>query len=565
MQFFKQKETNMTPGLKLISLGGGRMATKNLTIYHCGDDIIAVDYGIGFPEGDDYGVDFLIPDMTYLLEHANNVRALFISHAHADHFGAVPYLLKKLNIPVYANKLTLGYLRRMLEEKENKELVGHVKFNLFESAYPEVVIGNFRVKAFDVNHSVPGSLGLVINTPEGTVVHMADFKIDQTPIIDKPFDMSVLNRLGEDGVLCLLSDCLGSLQQTPIPSEQTLNQTFPTLFSQLEGKQVFITTISSNVSRMYQIMDAAVKHGRRIVLVGRSIDQAVEIARQTGYLQFSDDHFVDIKKASDLPQGSVAYIVAGCFGQPGSALSRLSLGEHRDITLEEGSVVIYSAEPNPPGVDVDVDRVNSDLVLRGADILDRNTTEHLHISGHGHQQDLAQVALALKPRYFIPIGGNPHQMRGYKKLMGKIGLNGANVFELPEGGVVNFKNGTAQQGDTVEVKDLIVDGTIINPIVVKDREMLSTEGVLIAIVPVDSQTKKFIGKVDIVTRGFIYVKESKALMGMARDVVTKAVEKNAKNKEDWTQSKHKIENQLRKFLYKETGRDPLIIVHSIFI
>lgn len=550
--------------LRLLTLGGGGMATKNLTIYEYEDEILAVDYGIGFPEGDDYGVDYLIPDMTYLLENKHKVKALFISHAHADHFAAVPHLLKQLNIPVYGNKLTLGYLDKMLEEKQNKSLRDNVSFNLIKPG-DNIDFLNFKVSTFNVNHSVPGSLGLIIDTPQGKFVHMADYKIDESPILDKPIDVNFLKEIGSSGVTCLLSDCLGSLQKDKVPSEATINETFPKVFSEFKDKQLFITTISSNISRMYQIIDAAAQAGRKVVPTGRSIDQTIQIATDAGYLPFGPDFYLDLKHASEYDQRNIVYLIAGCFGQPGSALSRLSLGEHRDIQLEKGSVLVYSAEPHPPGVDVDVERVNDNMILRGADVIDFHTTEHLHVSGHGHQPSLSTVAKAINPKYFIPIGGTAHQMRGYKNMIGEIGLNKNNVLEMGEGHIVEFLKGQISFKEPLEVKEFIIDGTAINPVVIRDREMLSTEGVLVVIVPMRKDTKEFIGNVDVVTRGFIYVKESRVLMGKTRDFVTKLIEKNNKDKKDWPTLKHSVEKQLKKFLYKQIGRDPLVIVHSIFV
>lgn len=563
-KFFNARKQEQNK-LKLISISNGTGATKNLSIYEYGDDIIAVDYGIGFPEGDDYGIDYLIPDMTYLVENAQKVRGLVISHAHADHFGAVPHLLRKLNIPVYANKLTLGSINKMLSEKDFKDIKDTVSLNEFGPDFGVLELGVFKVSSFLVNHSVPGSLGIIIDTPEGRILHMADFKIDETPVLDPPFDLEKLRDNSKDGVLCLLSDCLGSRQRGGVPSEATLNDTFPKVFKKYQTEQLFITTISSNISRMKQIMDAAIDSGRRIVTVGRSIDQAVSLARELGYLQYADEHFVDIKDASELAQDSIFYLIAGCFGQPGSALSRLSLGEHHDILLDEGAVVVYSAEPNPPGVDVDVDRVNSDLILRGAEVIDHFSMEHLHVSGHGHRDELSTVAKIVNPKYFVPIGGNPQHIHEYKRMIGDIGLNSDNVFELMEGGVIEFSGGNATLGEPIETLELMVDGTLVSPIVVKDRELLSTDGVFIVIVPASKDSKQLLGKVDIVTRGFVYVKESRLLLGKTRDLVNKIVEKKGNRLEDWGSIKHKIEKRVQKYLYKETGRKPIIIVHSIFI
>ncbi len=549
--------------LKFIAIGDG--VTKNLTIYEYGDDIIAVDFGIGFPEGDDFGVDFIVPDMSYLLENSHKVRGLFITHAHADHFAAVPYLLQQLNVPIYANKLTQEYIKSQLDEKAFKSLKEGTKFHLFDETVGEVELGPFKISAFNVNHSVPNSLGIAIDTPEGLMMHMADFKIDNSPVIDPVIDLETIAAYGEKGVLCLASDCLGSRAEGFVNSESSLNDTFPNIFRKYPHQQVFITTISSNIARVYQIIEAAGKAGRKVVPTGRSIDQSISIAKNLGYLPFGDEHFVSLGKARDMPQDKLVYIIAGCFGQSGSALDRLSLGEHRDLSLQEGAIVIFSSEPNPPGVDVDVERVASGLILAGAEVVDHHDRDDLHISGHGHKGELSKVASLVKPQYYIPIGGGVTHIHAYANMIGGMGVDKNRVFELLEGDVVEFIHGRARLGKRLEVNDLYIDGVGVSSIVIKDREQLASDGVLVVVIPVSQKDRKVIGKVDIVTRGFIYVKESKALMGEAKDRVNKIIEKNGKNVVEWGELKHKIEKDLQKFLYKRTRRNPLVITHSIFI
>jgi len=524
--------------LKFIAIGDG--VTKNLTIYEYGDDIIAVDFGIGFPEGDSFGVDFIVPDMTYLLENSHKVRGLFISHAHADHFAAVPYLLQELNVPIYTNKITQEYIKAQLNEKAFKSLKEGTRFHLFDGTTAPVELGPFKISAFNVNHSVPDSMGIVIETPEGTILHMADFKIDNSPVIDPVIDLKTISALGEKGVLCLASDW------------------YP-------HQQIFITAISSNIARMHQIIEAAGKAGRKVVPTGRSIDHSIKIARNLGYIPFGDECFVAADKAMDLPQDTLVYIIAGCFGQSGSALDRLSLGDHRDISLQDGSIVVFSSEPNPPGVDVDVERVVSGLILAGAEVVDHHDRDDLHISGHGHRGDLSKVASLVKPRYYIPIGGGVRHIHTYANMIGKMGIDKNRVFELQEGDVVEFSRGRARLGKRLEVNDLFIDGVGVSPVVIKDREHLATDGVFVIVIPVSQRDRKVVGKVDVVTRGFVYVKESKALMGQTKDKVNKILEKNGRSVADWGGLKSKIEKDVRKFLFKKTGRKPLVITHSIFI
>uniref|UniRef100_A0A7C4TJ46 Ribonuclease J n=1 Tax=candidate division WWE3 bacterium TaxID=2053526 RepID=A0A7C4TJ46_UNCKA len=556
-----QKNTINTikPPLRFIAVGDG--VTKNLSIYEYGDDIIAVDYGIGFPGVDDVGVDFIIPDMSYLVENAHKVKGLLISHAHADHFGAVPHLLKELNIPIYANKITQAYIKSMLEEKQFKSIRENVKFHLLDPTVGEIRLGSFKVSAFGVNHSVPGSLGLVIDTPEGRILHIADFKIDPTPVLDQPMDLNKVKELSKD-ILCLVSDSLGARTKGAVPSEKTLDHTFPTLFSKYEKSQLFITTISSNISRMYQIIDAAVKAGRRVVPTGRSIDKSVKIARALGYLPFSDSAFATLKEARNLTPDSIVYLIAGCFGQRGSALDRLSRGEHRDVYLEEGAIVIFSAEPNPPGVDLDVEDVCANFVLAGAEVIDHTNFDNLHVSGHGHREELSKIASIVNPKYYIPKGGSIVQMHAYANMIYDMGVEKGKVFELQEGEVIEFMDGVAKKGERLEVHDQYFDGTSVSPIVIADRRLLSQDGVFVVIVPIDDANKEVFARVDVVTRGFIYVKESGKLVGEAKNLVNSLISKSKGKNQDWGALKSKIEYSIEKYLHKETGRSPMVIVHG---
>ena len=560
----KFQNTEKKPVLKFINIGDS--VTKNLTIYEYGEDIIAVDFGIGFPEGESFGVDFLVPDMTYLLENSHKVKGLFITHAHADHFAAVPYLLQQLNIPVYANKLSQEFIKLQFKEKQFKSLKNDTKFHLFNASTDPVKLGAFEASAFNVNHSVPGSLGIAIKTPEGTILHMADYKIDENPVIDPVIDLAKIEQFGNEGVLCLASDSLGSKTEGFVGTESRLNNTFPDIFRKYHDKQLLITSISSNVSRMHQIIDAAGKAGRKVVPVGRSIDQVIQVSRNLGYLPFGEEYFMSEKKAGDVPQNTVVYLIAGCFGQPGSSLSRVSMGEHDYVKLQEGGIVIFSSEPNPPGVDVLVEKVISDIILRGGEVIDHRDRDDLHVSGHGHKEDLLKVARLAKPKYFIPIGGSINHIHSYGKMVQEnLGVKKHQVFEMREGDVVEFLNGDARLGKRLKVTDLLIDGKSLSPIVLRDRELLSTDGVFVVIVPVSSKTRKIIGSVDVVTRGFIYVKESKELMGKSKDLVNKILDKNGDEIRDWGKLKAKIEKDLQKYLYKQTGRNPLIMAHSIFI
>jgi len=571
MQFTNVKKENINsskPALKIITLSGTESVTKNMTLYECGEDIIAVDCGVGFPDSEMLGVDVVIPDMTYLYENSHKIRGVFITHGHEDHIGSIPFLLRELNVPIYANKLVQGFITEKLKDKFYKDIFDKTKFVLISPETEEVTVGCFKISAFRVNHSVPSSMGYAIKTPQGTVLHMADYKIDWTPVLDKPIDLAAIAKLGDSGVLCLLSDCLGATTEGFSKTERSMDNTFSDLFEQGDGRQVLVTTISSNLSRMYQIMDSAIKHGRKVVLSGRSIHQSVTVAKQLGYLPFDESVYINEQDSSQHHQKDLVYIIAGCYGQQGSSLDRLSRAEHENIVLEDNAMVVFSADPNPPGVAEAVEKMMDNLTLAGAEVIYSKIQENLHVSGHGTRGDLITVAAVAKPKYFIPIGGTVTKMRAYRNLVESLGVQKNQVFELLEGESVVFEDGKAQKGVKLELKQVFVDGSSvggIGPVVMKDREQLSSDGVFVVVIPVSKDGQKIVGNVEVITRGFIYVKESKALMGKSRDVVNKVLDRYKDGIDDWGSAKKKIEKEISRFLYKETRRNPLIIVHSITI
>ncbi len=562
----KEEKGEKKDKLKIITLSGTESVTKNLTVYEYGDDIILVDCGVGFPDSDLYGVDVVIPDFSYVLENSHKVRALIVTHGHEDHFGAVPYLLNELDVQIYTGKLVQGFIRERLSDKGFKHLADKARITLLEPGSGTVQAGVFKVTAFGVNHSVPNSMGLAIETPEGTVLHMADYRIDWTPVLDKPIDLNTIAEYGKKGVLCLLSDCLNVLTEGYSKSESILANTFADLFENNVGRQMFITTISSNLSRMHQIMEAALKHGRKVVLSGRSIEQSVKVARGLGLIKFADDLFVDEREAGKHPQGDLVYIIAGCYGQPGSSLGRLSRGEHRDIVLEKNPIVVFSADPNPPGVDIAVERVMSAFTLFGAEVVYSRIQENLHVSGHGTRGDLVTIASVVKPKFFIPIGGTITRMRAYTNMLKDLGVSSDRVFECLEGDIVDFSSGRAKKSGRIQTSPVYIDtagtGSTINPVVIKDRDQLSTDGVFVVVIPTkDGNILK--DNVEVVTRGFIYVKASQELMDKSRKFVTKSIEKLSTKPIEWPVKKKKLENEIQDFLYKETRSSPLVIVHAL--
>ncbi len=557
--------------LKIINLSGTESVTKNLTVYEYKDDIIIVDCGVGFPDSEMLGVDMVIPDFTYLRENRHKIRGLLLTHGHEDHIGAVPYFLSEFpEVTVYGSKLVQGFLRTKFKDvRRYSGIPKNPSLGMLSSDMEPLKLGVFTIEAFHVNHSVPEDLGFAIKTPEGTVLHVSDFKVDFRPVLDPPIELDRIAKYGDEGVLCLLSDCLGVTTSGFSQPERELASTFDTLFSQAEDKQIFVTTISSNISRMYQIISSAQRVGRRVVILGRSIDQNVSVARGLGYLPFDDDVFVPAKKASRYRQSDLVYIIAGCYGQPGSALGRLSRNEHSDVKLEEGALVIFSADPNPPGVAEAVERVQDSLITLGATVLYSEIQENLHVSGHGTEGDLKLVAFLSKAKYFIPIGGTIKRMRAYTNMIASLGIEPSRVFEQREGDSVLFQNGVAKRGESYPVADIFIDGSNIGDVgssVIRDREKLSDDGIFVVIVPLSADSGEFKGGVEIVTRGFIYVKESKDLLRKAKQVVSDVLDSESGDvRKRWSSVRDVLEKKLNKLLFKETGRNPLIFVQTVHL
>ena len=554
------------PSLKIVKLGGDVGATKNMVVYECGDDMIIVDCGIGFPDSELHGVDVVIPDVSYVVERKQKLRGIFVTHAHEDHIGAIPYVIDQLNTPIYSGPLALGLIREKMKERFADGVVKGISFNTVTPDDNEIVLGNFRIKSFGLNHSVPGGMGYAIKTPQGTLLHVPDYKIDWTPVIDKPIELGKIAKYGDEGVLCLLSDCLGVTHEGYAQSERNLNNTFIDLFSDAGENQILVTTISSNISRMFQIINGAIKNGRKIVFSGRSIEQSSTVARSLKYLPFPESTFVSIKEAKSYKQSELVYIIAGCYGQAGSGLERVSRNEHNLIKLQKNAMVVISADPNPPGVQEAVEKLLHNLTLLGADLYYSENHSNLHVSGHGLRGDITTVTALSKAKYYIPIGGTAAHMHAFGKMVESLGVPEENVFGLLEGETVVFDNNNAKKSDPVEVRQIYISGQKrdeLSPVVVRDREQLADDGVFVVMIPVDKSGNYMASKLEIVTRGFVYVKDSQDLMMKSKKFIREKLGKLQSKNKDWNQTKRKLENEINRMLYKETGREPLTIVHTL--
>ncbi len=554
---FKQKPEKQI--LKYIPLGGAGDVTRNMHVYEYGGEIFIVDCGIGFPDETMPGVDMLIPDISYLQDKKDKIKGILITHGHEDHFGAVPYILPRLGkVPVYAAPLVKGFIKAGLEDRAN---IKDADLRTVDPDGGPFNIGTFEISPFRVNHSIPDTLGFVIQTPVGRLAHVSDFKFDWTPVDKKPFEVGKLARLVEPGILALFSDSLGSQTEGYTRTEKDIEDNFDRLLDHAKG-QVLITTISSNISRIEQAIRSSLRHNRKIVLLGRSVAERVFIAEQLGYLKFPKNTFIKPRAAQGIPDKQLTYIVAGCYGQPGSGLWRIADGAHKEVQIKEGATVIFSGDPSPPGVKNNVDAVVSRLTQLGADVHYYEIQENLYVSGHGARGDLLMLAAIVKPKYFVPIGGGPMQTRAYKTLVSRLGVEPQRVFELEAGQSLELGQDFVRSGKKVSVRNVMVDGYGIGDVgrvVLRDRRVLSESGILVVFVQLDSGTGKIAGKVELISRGLVFEKGSKDLLEKFKKVVVGVVEKHEGRRKDKAFIREKIEGELEQYVYDKLGRTPMII------
>lgn len=543
---------NNSPSLKIIPIGGTTTVQKNMYVYESGENILVMDCGIGFPDMDTPGVDIIIPDFTYVLENRHKVRGVVITHGHEDHRSSLPFLLRQHKFDVYAVPFVKGLIEKALEEHTD---LNDVKIKAFNPDLP-LQIGLFRLNAFRVNHSIPDTMGFAIDTPQGRVFHCADFKFDPTPVMDKPFDQDKARFLANEkpaGVLALLSDCLGSTSEGHSESEIFIQEEFEKIFRKHPNQQVLITTVSSNISRIKQAIEASIKYDRKVVISGRSLRNTISVAKEFKYIDYPDSVFIDDRKAQSYPQEKLTYIITGCYGQPDAGLARAARGNHRTLTLMDKSVIVFSADPIPNSLML-VNTLIDELYLKNATVYYSQIQDNLHVSGHGSKEDLLQLADIVKPKYYIPIGGNIKHMRAYSELIQSTGVQENRIYQLLDGQTLILENNQARLGKKIPLKEVYVDGNIVGDIgstVIQDRLRMASEGMVVVAI---SQNK-----VEIITRGFIYVKESQDLINKAKSIVKKRTGSKMQGKSHKELSK-KIERDLQKFFFKETGREPIVLI-----
>jgi len=542
--------------LKFIALSGTTGVTENLYVYEYNNEMIVVDCGVGFPDQEMLGVDLVIPDFSYIKQNANKLKGILISHGHEDHLGALPFLLREVNVPVYASKLVAGFI----EDKLADYKLRGAKINVFDPEKDVISLGSFKITPFRVSHSVPDGVGFAIDTPEGRAFHVSDYKFDWTPVDGRPFDVAKLASLASKGSLMLASDSLGSTTMGYTESEREIEGKIEDI-ARLATGQIFFTTISSNISRIKQALNVAGKLGRKAVFIGRSIDKKAEIARNLGYLSYPRDLVIEPKHAGKLNKDQVLYIISGSYGQPGSALYRLATKEHDFLSIKEGDTVVFSGDPAPPGSKSNVDFVVDKLIEANVDVYYYDLQEDLHVSGHGSQKDIEMLFALAKPKYFIPIGGTIRHMRAYSLIAQKMGALPGNVFELTPGESVEFSNNSARLGAKIEVKDVLVDGLGIGDVgnvVLRDRKSLAKEGIVIAIFQVDKQKEALISEPEIISRGFVFESRNKSLLNQAGAMVKKVII-SKKALSDPRVIKNTAVDFLERFFYDQTGRRPMIL------
>lgn len=545
----------------MFGLAGTAGVTENLYVYEYlpnGKDVkemIVVDCGVGFPEQGMYGVDLIIPDFTYLEKNKNKIRGIVITHGHEDHFGALPFLLKKVKAPIYASKLTAGFIRDKLRDHEIK----NYKLSVINPEKDEIKLGKFKLTPFRVSHSVPDTVAFCIDTPLGKLFHVSDYKFDWTPVDERPFNITKAAALASEGVLGLASDCLGSTSPGYTESERAIEGRIETIVEKAKG-QIYFTTISSNISRMQQAINVAQRQGRKVCLIGRSVVVKAEIAKEMGYLRYPDNLVVDPKKARRMNRDQILYIISGSYGQPGSALYRIAMDDHRFLSINESDTVIFSGDPAPPGSKTNVDFLVDRFFEKDVDVHYYDMQEDLHVSGHGSMEDIKLLFGIIKPKYFIPIGGTIRHMRAYSDIAQSMGAKKGNIFETAAGEIVEFNKEGAQQKGKIDVKNVLVDGLGVGDVgnvVLRDRQVLAQDGVVMVVLQFDMNRKDLHEKPEIISRGFVFEKETKDFLHQAENSLFQKLKK--KRVINSHQLKTETVNHLEYYFNDKIGRRPMIL------
>jgi ribonuclease J len=550
----KKKNIAEVQGVKIIPLGGLEQIGMNITVIEYEDNIIVIDCGLSFPEDEMLGIDMVIPDVTYLKENIDKVKGFVITHGHEDHIGALPYVLKDVNVPVYGTKLTIGLIENKLKEanmlKSTKRKV--VKYG------QSINLGCFRIEFIRTNHSIADSAALAIFTPAGIIFHTGDFKVDFTPVFGTPIDLQRIGEIGKKGVLALLCDSTNIERPGYTMSERTVGKTFDNIFADYSRSRIIVATFASNVDRVQQIVNSAVKYKRKVVIEGRSMINVVTTAADIGYINIPDNTLIDIEQMKNYTDDQIVMIMTGSQGESMAALSRIAASIHKKVSIKPGDVVILSSNPIP-GNEKAVSKVINELSMKGAKVIYQDT----HVSGHACQEEVKLIYSLIKPQYAVPVHGEYRHLIRHAEIAELMGIPKDNIFIISSGDVLTLSKEKGAVTGKVPAQGILVDGLGVGDvgnIVLRDRQHLSENGLIIVVVSLEKYSNQVLAGPDIVSRGFVYVRESEDLMEEARVVVEKALDKAlSKNNTDWGKMKAEIKDSLSDFIWKRTKRNPMIL------
>jgi len=542
--------------VSLIPLGGLGEIGKNMMVIKYNDELIIIDAGLMFPEDELLGIDVVIPDFTYLLENKDMIKGIVLTHGHEDHIGALPFLMKEINVPVYGTRLTLGLVQGKLKENNipNIDLI---------PICPRSVIklgSYFNIEFFKVSHSIPDVVGMAVHTPVGTVMHTGDFKFDQTPVDGEVTDFSRIAELGKKGVLVLMSDSTNVERPGYTLSERAVGQAFDDIFRDTQ-ERIIVATFASNVHRIQQVINAADKYKRKVAIVGRSMINVVSISKELGYLSIPEDILIDIEEISSYPRSRVTILTTGSQGEPMSALTRMAMSDHRKVEIVPGDTIVISAMPIP-GNEKLVAKIINQLFHQGAEVI-YESISGIHVSGHASQEELKLMINLVRPKFFVPVHGEYRHLVKHANIAKQLGISSQNIFVAENGQVLDFTRRKGQKNGKVTAGRVLVDGLGVGDvgnIVLRDRKQLSQDGILIVVVTIDKVANQIVAGPDVVSRGFVYVRESEKLMDVARDKVKIVLDKcYEKDITDWATMKSQIRDVLGRYLYEKTKRRPMII------
>ena len=550
----RKKDNETASKLKIIPLGGLEQIGMNITAFEYEDSIIVVDCGLSFPDDDMLGIDLVIPDVTYLKENIDKVKGFMITHGHEDHIGALPYILRDINVPIYATKLTMGIIENKLREHN---LTGNTKRKVVKFGQ-SINLGQFRIEFIKTNHSIVDAAALAIYSPAGTVIHTGDFKVDYTPVFGDAIDLQRFAEIGKKGVLALMCDSTNAERPGFTQSEKTVGKTFDSLFAEHSNTRIIIATFASNVDRVRQIINSAYKYGRKVVVEGRSMVNIIETATSLGYLEIPDKTLIDIEQIKNFPDEKTVIITTGSQGESMAALSRMAGNIHKKISIGPGDTVIFSSNPIP-GNEKAVTNVINELLVKGADVI----FQDVHVSGHACQEEIKLIYTLVHPKYAIPVHGEYKHLKAQARIASELGIAKENIFLLNSGDVLELDSHEAKVTGKVPVGTILVDGLGVGDvgnIVLRDRQHLAEDGILIVVLALDGYSDQLVSGPDIVSRGFVYVRESDELMEEARLVVDEAVHGCLdRGISDWGKIKGGIKDSLSDFVWKKTKRRPMIL------